>query len=235
MGFKDCPLCTRTYSRLSQHLRLTHRVLNLQERKLLLALSSGRVDVRKGNCPVPTCGKFTSRMDRHLICHTELTAPARQETIQALKRSKILHDLSELRASNPTVPMASTLDQEDAHNHTFTMEEEEWACDNPCCRKLRNEVADLNKQVDSLSKALKDMTRRYCLLRRRLQPTPSTQVTGRVLSHFGLLRRVRRRSKRSPVLGTRGNRLARAPETSPRQWRHLSNKRSTRSLTKCRL
>lgn len=175
MCFEDCPLCKCTYSRLSQHLRLTHRVVNLQERKLLLAISSGKVNFRKG------CGKSTSRMDRHLMGHTELTAATRQETIQALKRRKILHKLSELRASNPVVPMASTLDQKDSRNHTLTMEEKDWACDNPHCQKLRKEVADLNRQVDTLSQALRDMTRRYSLLRRKLRPTPSTQVTGRVL------------------------------------------------------
>lgn len=207
MCFEDCPLCKCPYSRLSQHLRLTHRVVNLQERKLLLAISSGRVDVRKGTCPLPTCGKSTSRIDRHLMGHTELTAAARQETIQALKMRKILHNLSELRASNPVVPMASTLDQEDSHNHTLTLEEEQ-ACDNPLCQKLRNEVADLNGQVDTLSQALRDLTRRYSLLRRRLRPTPSTQVS------LNLLRREQRRRKVSPVLGPRGKRLARAPRTT---------------------
>ncbi len=214
MCFEDCPLCKCPYSRLSQHLRLTHRVVNLQERKLLLAISSGRVDVRKGTCPLPTCGKSTSRIDRHLMGHTELTAAARQETIQALKMRRILHNLSELRASNPVVPMASTLDQEDSHNHTLTLEEEEeeeeeeQACDNPLCQKLRNEVADLNRQVDTLSQALRDMTRRYSLLRRRLRPTPSTQVS------LDLLRREQRRRKVSLVLGPRGKRLARAPRTT---------------------
>lgn len=211
MCFEDCPLCKCPYSRLSQHLRLTHRVVNLQERKLLLAISSGRVDVRKGTCPLPTCGKSTSRIDRHLMGHTELTAAARQETIQALKMRKILHNLSELRASNPVVAMASTLDQEDSHNHTLTLEEEEeeeQACDNPLCQKLRNEVAELNRQVDTLSRALRDMTRRYSLLRIRLRPTPSTQVS------LDLLRREQRRRKVSLVLGPRGKRLARAPGTT---------------------
>lgn len=209
MCFEDCPLCKCPYSRLSQHLRVTHRVMNLQERKLLLAISSGRVDVRKSTCPMPTCGKSTSRIDRHLMGHNELTAAARQETIQALKMRKILHNLSELRASNPVVPMASTLDQEDSHNHTLTMEEEEQACDNPLCQKLRNEVADLNRQVDTLNQALRDMTRRYNLLRRRLRHTPSTHVT------LDLLRREqRRRRKVSPVLGPRGKRLARVPKTT---------------------
>ncbi len=127
---------------------------------------------------------------------------------------RILHNLSELRASNPVVPMASTLDQEDSHNHTLTLEEErreeeeEQACDNPLCQKLRNEVADLNRQVDTLSQALRDMTRRYSLLRRRLRPTPSTQVS------LDLLRREQRRRKVSLVLGPRGKRLARAPRTT---------------------
>lgn len=160
---------------------MSHKVINSQERKLLLAISSGRVDVRKGTCPVPTCSKYTTRIDRHLKGHTELTRAAQQEIIQALKRKKIMHDLTELRASNPAVPMASTLDQEEAQDlEDAPLPPEEGTCDNPCCqqasKRLQDQVADLNRQVKTLRSALRDMTRRNRLLRRRSRSIPSTQV-----------------------------------------------------------
>lgn len=180
MGLEDCPLCLHGYHQLSQHLRVTHKVINSQERKLLLAISSGRVDVRKGTCPVPSCGKSTSRMDRHLKDHTELTRVAQQETMQVLKRRKIIHDLTELRASNPAMPMASTLDLEEAQNlEDAPPPPEEGTCDKPCCqhtrKQLQDQVAELNRQVDTLSSALRDVTRCYRLLRRP-RSTPSTEV-----------------------------------------------------------
>ncbi|XP_056094661.1 uncharacterized protein LOC130073220 [Rhinichthys klamathensis goyatoka] len=177
----DCPLCLRGYHQLSQHLRVTHKVINSQERKLLLAISSGRVDVRKGTCPLPSCGKSTSRMDRHLKDHTELTRVAQQETMLALKRKKIIHDLTDLRASNPAVPMASTLDLEEAQDlEDAPPPPEEGTCDKPCCqharKQLQDQVAELNRRVDTLRSTLRDVTRRYRLLRRRSRSTPSTQV-----------------------------------------------------------
>lgn len=182
LGLEDCPLCLRGYHQLSQHLRVSHKVINSQERKLLLAISSGRVDVRKGTCPVPACSKYTTRIDRHLKGHTELTRAAQQEAIQVLKRKKIIHDLAELRASNPTVPMASTLDQEEAQDleDAPLPPEVEGTCDNPCCqqasKRLQDQVANLNRQVKTLRIALRDMTRRYRLLKRKSRAIPSTQV-----------------------------------------------------------
>ncbi|KAG1960373.1 uncharacterized protein LOC120466694 [Pimephales promelas] len=178
----DCPLCLHGYHKLSQHLRVTHKVINSQERKLLLAISSGRVDVRKGTCPLPSCGKSTSRLDRHLKDHTELTREAQQETMQALKRKKIIHDLTYLRASNPAVPMASTLDlEEDQDLENAPPPPEESTCDKPCCqharKQLQDQVAELNRQVDTLRSTLRDVKRRYRLLKRRSQSIPSTQVS----------------------------------------------------------
>lgn len=188
MATQECPLCHRLYSQLSQHLTITHMVKNGKERKMLLAISSGRVDVRKVTCPVPACGKSCSRMDHHLKGHTEMTVAVRRETLQALKCKKILQDLAELRASNLTLPLSSSLDlveSGDLEEDNIPLEaEEEWACDNPSCLKVRDHVADLNRQVDILSRALRDVTRRYRLLRRS-RPTPSSQVarvTSRLLS-----------------------------------------------------
>lgn len=142
----DCPLCFRGYSQLSQHLVVSHRVKNKDERKLLLAIPSRRADVRKGNCPLPACGKFASRMDHH-SSHTEITAAARQQTIETLKQKKIREGLARLRASN--LAMASMLDLQevgDLEDPTYALEEEavakeeeERPCENPRSRKARDE------------------------------------------------------------------------------------------------
>ncbi|XP_067284388.1 uncharacterized protein [Pseudorasbora parva] len=188
----DCPLCLRGYHQLSQHLRLTHKVINRQERKLLLAISSGRVDVRKSTCPVPACGKSSSRIDRHLKDHTELTRAAQQETMKALKRKKIIDNLADLRASNPAVPMASTLDLEEAQDlmdepRPLEEKEEEGTCDNPRCqqahKQLQDQVVNLNRQVDMLSRSLRYVTRRYQLLRRRSRSKKLEEEDGKL--HVG--------------------------------------------------
>ncbi|XP_067249026.1 uncharacterized protein [Chanodichthys erythropterus] len=191
----ECPLCLRGYHQLSQHLRVSHKVINSQERKLLLAISSGRVDVRKGTCPVPGCSKYTTRIDRHLKGHSELTREAQQETIQVLKRKKIIHDLAELRASNPAVPMASTLDQEEAQDledAALSPEEEEGTCDNPCCqqasKRLQDQVVNLKRRVKTLKSVIRVMTRRNSLLRRRSRSIPSTQVAQVTSKHLMALR-----------------------------------------------
>ncbi|KAK9976406.1 hypothetical protein ABG768_021611 [Culter alburnus] len=189
MPNSDCPLCHRGYSQLSQHLGVSHGVRNKAERKLLLAIPSGRVDVRKGTCPLPACGKYTSRMDRHLATHTEVTVAARRQATETLKRKKILEGLAKLRASNPAVAIVSSLDlAEELDDPIVAVEEEEAAgeqesaCNNPSCQDERE---DLRRQVDMLSESLRKVTRRYRLLLRRSRGKPSSQlarVTGRLLS-----------------------------------------------------
>ncbi len=78
--------------------------------------------------------------------------------------------------------MVSTLDLDEAQDvwDVPTAPEEEEECDKTSCKakvkKLQDQVADLNHQVDSLTGALKDVSRRYRLLRKRSHPTPSSQV-----------------------------------------------------------
>ncbi|CAM4733354.1 unnamed protein product [Leuciscus chuanchicus] len=235
MGIEDCPLCHRTYHQLSQHLTTSHGVRNKAERKLLLAIPSGRVDIRKGPCPVAACGKFSSRLDRHLKGHTELTAAARRQTIQAMKRKKILGDLAELRATNPTVPLASSLDLEDpttaAPEEVMPGEEvldddpnaPQFPCSNPGCMRLitslRDNVADLNGQVDTLSRALRDVTRRYRLLKRRSQPSASAhvaRVTGRLMAALGTPERGEAEEEEGePCAGSSGEPAGEAPAEQP--------------------
>lgn len=183
MSVEDCPLCLRGYHQLSQHLRVIHKVKNKTERKLLLSIASGRVNVRKGTCPIAGCKKETTRLDRHLKTHTELTKVARCEALGACMRQNILGDLASLRASNPAKPMVSTLDLDEAQDvlDKPSVPEEEEECPNPSCKnkvkQLEDDVVDLNKQVDTLTTALRDITWRYRLLKRCSHPTPSAQVT----------------------------------------------------------
>ncbi|KAL1249532.1 hypothetical protein QQF64_020537 [Cirrhinus molitorella] len=66
-------------------------------------------------------------------------------------------------------------------------EKEEEECNNLACKQnVKNlQVTDLNKQVDTLTGALRDVSRRYWLLKKRSQPSPSSQlarVTRNLLS-----------------------------------------------------
>lgn len=171
-----CPICSRSNAQLSQHLRVFHRVRNLKERKLLLALESGRVKFREGKCSVPGCDKTTTRLDRHIKTHTELTKADQRQAIRVFKRRVILQELAALRASNPDVPMASKLDLVEVDDPMPVLEEQEEEFQNTRCQRRAKEVADLNEQVDTLSGALRDLSHRFRILKRKSVPTPSAQV-----------------------------------------------------------
>ncbi|CAM4570927.1 unnamed protein product [Leuciscus chuanchicus] len=160
MPIETCPICLRSYARLGPHLVVTHGVKNKEERKLLLAMESGRVNARAGLCPVPACNKFSNRLDRHIRTHSEVSVGVQDEALRFCKRRVCLSKLTALRASNPAVPMVSTLDLEEQR----LMEEDpscpqdpedlEEECEKAGCKQvkslLRTQVADLNKQVDTL-------------------------------------------------------------------------------------
>ncbi|RXN16065.1 ATP-dependent DNA helicase PIF1-like protein [Labeo rohita] len=124
---------------LSQHLVLTHKAENKEERRLLLAIESGRINARPGSCPIVGCGRFCNRLDRHIHTHSEISAVVQVNAVLQCKRRVVISKLTALRASNPAVPMVSTLDLEE-HQHLEDpnvppdqeeLEEEE--CSNPGC------------------------------------------------------------------------------------------------------
>nr|XP_055065259.1 uncharacterized protein LOC129447519 [Misgurnus anguillicaudatus] len=176
--YSKCPLCGRDYAQLSQHLKVLHGVVNLEERRLLLSLESGRVNV-------PGCQKEVSRMDRHLFSHSELSAKAHRVAFAESKRQKILLELATLRATNPAVPMVSSLDLrgegEQAGEGTSAAAEEDVEPQD----RLRATNADLNDQVDALTSSLAELTKRYKKLLRRQTARPAQEVrrvTGKLLS-----------------------------------------------------
>lgn len=186
MPIESCPLCYRMYVWLGQHLTVMRSVKNKVEKKYLLALESGRVKVRQG-----------AARRRPVWSHTELSATARDDTIISCKQRKILEILGALRASNPEVPMVSTLDLEAAlpdmeDPSTAALhpkEEREEECSSRACKRvvkrLRAENADLNQQVDQLTETLRAVTHRYHVLRHKYEAKGSErikQVARRLLS-----------------------------------------------------
>ncbi|KAL1249391.1 hypothetical protein QQF64_020396 [Cirrhinus molitorella] len=177
MPVETCPLCMRMYARLSQHLSLMHHVENKEERKLLLAMESGRINARVGKCPIAGCGKFSNRLDLHVRTHTEISLVAQDQVLLQCKRKEIISKLTALRASNPKIPMVSTLDleehcqPEDAWVPLSAEDLEEEECDKEGCKAqkdlLRRHVADLQKQCDVLTESLRTVTKRYRVLKRK--------------------------------------------------------------------
>lgn len=106
-----CPVCNKMLSSVSVHLSTVHHVENTEEKKILLQLASRKVSILTSPCPVPGCGYQKSRLDRHLITgHRDLSDQAREQYVETAQRDKAIALLRELRASSPTVPMATSLD-----------------------------------------------------------------------------------------------------------------------------
>ncbi|KAI4809053.1 hypothetical protein KUCAC02_017968, partial [Chaenocephalus aceratus] len=110
-----CPMCLKEYTSLNQHLLVTHKVWNKDERELLVKLAGGKIDVRLQKCPVPSCvtGKCT-RLDRHMNTHKELSAASKDKMLKVVRKRLMLDTLAGLRATHPTVPMVSRLDLDQA-------------------------------------------------------------------------------------------------------------------------
>lgn len=152
-----CPLCGQMYVALANHLRRGHSVRNNEERSILLKLCTGRIPIREQPCPVPGCFYHSSRLDKHLESgHSELTDSRWKAFCTDLKRRTAIAMLAKLRASQPAVAMATTLDinvQEDVNEACLGSAPEgeegkavEEVCD--ACQALKAENASLKSKVD---------------------------------------------------------------------------------------
>ncbi|TRY98771.1 hypothetical protein DNTS_025507 [Danionella cerebrum] len=144
----------------------------MTEQKLLLAFCSGRINARMGNCPVQLCGKHTSRLDRHLASHKELTSRARKEAMLESKRHAIFQNLKALQASNPSVPLVSTLDLEEQRRCRAQEKSEEAKLrQNPSYKQriqdLRAKISHRKLLIEKLSVSLRRLSKNYCQLQRR--------------------------------------------------------------------
>ncbi|KAL1276761.1 hypothetical protein QQF64_036384 [Cirrhinus molitorella] len=105
-----CPLCPAKVSHLRHHLRSQHHMNNSEERKIMLRLARGRVQLSDARCP--ECSIVYSSVRRHLKSgHKELTAKQVKTHIRELQLMVSVDQLKKLRAQNPAVPMVSHLDR----------------------------------------------------------------------------------------------------------------------------
>lgn len=110
----SCPLCFKVYAAMSNHLRRTHVIANRDERKLLLNLSSGHVNIRSCPCPVGGCTYRNGRLDQHLkLAHLGLSADQRESYTQSVRKAKTVSLLQDLRKTEPSPPMVSSIDTEE--------------------------------------------------------------------------------------------------------------------------
>uniref|UniRef100_A0AAV2LI07 C2H2-type domain-containing protein n=1 Tax=Knipowitschia caucasica TaxID=637954 RepID=A0AAV2LI07_KNICA len=138
----QCPICLKVLQHTSKHIREVHRIKNARERSILNAISTGRVDIGKGTCPVPGCGLFWRRLSKHIEAHSDLLPGRREAYQQVAHRDAALKRLSELWATDPQPPMASVLDLEDS----LASE-----CRNPSCIQREFRIRELETFCPSSS------------------------------------------------------------------------------------
>ncbi|XP_041929931.1 serine-rich 25 kDa antigen protein-like [Alosa sapidissima] len=167
-----CPLCQKLYSAFNQHLERGHKIKNKTERDILNKMGNGRIKIRTESCTVPGCPYKGSRLDKHLDNgHKELSAQERAAFIKEAKLAKGKASLAELRASNPQVPMVSTLDIDVTEGDDMGVrpdeedEEEEDTC--PQCSETKRQLKDLTLEVKTLKAQNNTLTRELATSRRK--------------------------------------------------------------------
>ncbi len=60
-----CPLCPAEVQNIRQHLRVVHKVLNVQERDILIKFARSRVKLENLECPL--CHTLFKYVEKHLI------------------------------------------------------------------------------------------------------------------------------------------------------------------------
>ncbi|XP_035478727.2 uncharacterized protein LOC118299259 [Scophthalmus maximus] len=173
-----CPLCQRYFSALNKHMKNMHLIRNSVERRLLLNMASGRVNIRAAPCPVPGCQYQLSRLDRHIHqSHTELSIAERAAKMNQARRIRTMELLAELRATDPTPAMESTLDlypgvpEEDID---VTPPSPVAECGSSECRCIRHEY---EWELERVKAERDEFCREVRLLRRKLQKQQLERVT----------------------------------------------------------
>ena len=110
-----CNICHNDYTvaSLSGHLKTIHMVFNVTERKLMLNLANKRTNKRHCPCPVQGCGVQGKFLERHLsMVHKGLKADEMEVLKQMVRRQETNRLLTELRDTNPEVPLVTTWDND---------------------------------------------------------------------------------------------------------------------------
>nr|XP_054590356.1 uncharacterized protein LOC129154591 [Nothobranchius furzeri] len=109
---RNCPMCRKRLLHVSKHIREFHIVANEKERDILNKYAADRIVVPPGPCPMPNCLSYIANVEKHMKAHRDLSGKAIAKKVRRLKQSVAVDLLRELRATDPTPPMVSTLDLE---------------------------------------------------------------------------------------------------------------------------
>jgi len=154
-----CPLCLHNYQALAQHLKRAHGICNGHERRLLLSMASGRVNIRQCPCPVSGCSYHGTRLDKHLQDgHPELRQARLLNEEQAVRKAAVVCLLGCLRATHPRVAMVSALDlvASTAEDRQVVCEVDPGVvvvvCQMPACVGVRAEHHELTATIHRLER-----------------------------------------------------------------------------------
>ncbi|XP_029963475.1 zinc finger and SCAN domain-containing protein 26-like isoform X2 [Salarias fasciatus] len=151
-----CPICGKYLKAVAKHLRQIHRIPNPNERIILNNLATGRILLGGGRCSLPLCNSQVLHLEKHLRGHKDVTDRRVEREIKSLKKATAIRLLAELRASNPTPPLMSTLDVEQEEEEAGGSAAGPGGCTNPSCiqagqenRELQQEVTELRRDIET--------------------------------------------------------------------------------------
>ncbi|KAL3045936.1 hypothetical protein OYC64_014086 [Pagothenia borchgrevinki] len=107
----DCLLCKMPYLALNKHLQRNHSVHNADERRILLLMANGRMNIRLHPCIISGCNYSGTRLDRHMDRdHVELSREKINVAVQQVKMKMAKKELHDLRLTNPDIGMITSWD-----------------------------------------------------------------------------------------------------------------------------
>ncbi|CAK6983381.1 hypothetical protein D5F01_LYC04307 [Scomber scombrus] len=170
-----CPICGKVLAFLAKHLRERHAVVNKKERAILNNLTTGRLPLPPGPCPIPNCIPYLRNVERHLVTHKDLGMHRLQKERQNLKKKTAIALLSELRATNPVPNMVSSLDLEDPGEGSSTQTVD--PCQNPSCVLAKQRVNQLSTEVEKLKEMVADLNKQLLVLR-QIENSPDSGTSS---------------------------------------------------------
>ncbi|XP_037835217.1 mediator of RNA polymerase II transcription subunit 15-like [Kryptolebias marmoratus] len=181
----DCPLCKSTLQHVNRHLRFAHKVLNQQERKILVNLANGHTNIRGCPCPVVGCVFATGKLlERHIFhTHTELSPEQQARMVRQAKYLQALQLLTKLRATDPTPPMVSTLDLEpdtEAAEEAPAPPSPAPSCGTLACVELfasqKKKTEEQQKYIVDLEQRVRDLQRSLATAKRTIAAMKTSSV-----------------------------------------------------------
>lgn len=174
---RTCPLCKKSYTPISLHLKRLHGVNNLDERKILMGIVNKNLNLRKCKCyRLHLSGNPTGQTHGF---HVELNAERKASIMGAYVKEVATSLLAKLQATNPTPAVASTLDLVPEEEEQAEDTEQAEACDRDGCRAILTRCMAVEKELDAIRRTHRKLRRKFLHLQAQgvshlRVPTPSS-------------------------------------------------------------